>query len=89
MRLSITAAAFLFCSCAQGFTPSLSSSRKSSAVVQNAISSQWTMDEPVPEVSFVIFFFDHSTCHDESPYNRIRFESAKQQRHDNNLIRTI
>jgi len=51
MRLSITAATFLFCSCAQGFAPSLSSSRQSNAVVQNAvISSQWTMDEPVPEV---------------------------------------
>ena len=58
MRLSITAATFLFCSCAQGFAPSLSSSRQSNAVVQNAvISSQWTMDEPVPEVSFMFFCF--------------------------------
>ena len=58
MRLSITAATFLFCSCAQGFAPSLSSSRQSNAVVQNAvISSQWTMDEPVPEVSFMFLFF--------------------------------
>jgi hypothetical protein len=65
MRLSITAAAFLFCSCAQGFAPSLSSSRQSSTVVQHTISSQWTMDEPVPEVSFFCYIFDHSTCHDK------------------------
>ena len=85
MRLSITAATFLFCSCAQGFAPSLSSSRQSNAVVQNAvISSQWTMDEPVPEVSFMfLFFFDHSTCHDKKDSNR-----QNNNDDNNNLIRT-
>ena len=84
MRLSITAATFLFCSCAQGFAPSLSSSRQSNAVVQNAvISSQWTMDEPVPEVSFMFFFFDHSTCHDKKDSNR-----QNNNDDNNNLIRT-